>query len=269
MKFTMAALCEKGLVARRLLTLSLFLSSSLLGCHAQKIEYAQDPEGVNRSARPQVIIKKEDIYLDGHLIRMQSTTAEQARALTGKDPSNQAEIAALFDAAGLRILAGVDDQKAGHPNLVHSVQIWVRQENDYGKHRDCNEAELKRHRASITERIHLIEQNDLKKGWNRVELKEKVRNEECTMAGKTPEHAFAGYLEVDGLPIGPNMSLEEIQARRKRLGLEPLYENSSPQIYVAPAAKTGPFADQTWIFEVTIGDGGVILDQRLKAVTIP
>lgn len=269
MKITMTARGEKGLAARRLLALSLFLSSSLLGCHAQKLEYAQDPEGVNRSAKPQIIIKKEDIYLDGHLIRMRSTTAAQAQALTGKDPINQTEIAALFNATGLRIHAGIDDQRADHPNLVQSVQIWVRQENDYGKHRNCDEAELKRHRDSITERIQLIEQNDLKKGWSRVELKEKVRNEECTVAGKTPEHAFAGYLEVDGLPIGPNMSLKEIQARRKRLGLEPLYENSGPQIYIAPSAKTGPFADQTWVFDVTIGDGGVIHDQRLKAITIP
>ncbi|MGQ0599026.1 hypothetical protein [Aquabacterium sp.] len=269
MKFTMTVLYEKGVVVPRLLALSLILSSSLLGCHAQKPEYARDPEGVNRSAKPQILVKKDDVYLDGHLIRMRSTTAEQVRALTGKDPSNQTEITALFNATGLRIHAGVDDQKVGNLNLFQSVQIWVRQEDDYGKHRDCDEAELKRHRDSVTERIQLIEQNDLKKGWNRVELKEKVRNEECTVAGKTPEHAFAGYLEVDGLPIGPNMSLKEIQARRKRLGLEPLYQDSGPQYYVAPKAKTGPEWNQTWVFDVTVGDGGVVLDQRLKAITIP
>ena len=56
-------------------------------------------------------------------------------------------------------------------------------------------------------------------------VNEQIRNEACTMAGKTPEHAFTGYLEVDGIPIGPNMSLKEIQARRKRLGLEPLYQD--------------------------------------------
>ena len=79
------------------------------------------------------------------------------------------------------------------------------------------------------------------------------------MAGKTPEHAFTGYLEVDGIPIGPNMSLKEIQARRKRLGLEPLYQDSGPQYYVAPRAKTGSEWESNVGFDVTVGDGGVIL----------
>ncbi len=269
MRFTMTVLYERGLVAPRLLAVSLILSSSLLGCHAQKPEYARDPEGVNRSGKPEIIIKKEDVYFDGHLIRMRATTAEQVRALTGKDPSKQTEITALFNATGLRIHAGVDDPKGGLPNLFQSIEIWVRQENDYGKSRVCDEAELKRHRDSITERIQLIEQNDLKKGWNRVELKERVRNEVCAMAGKTPERAFTGYLEVDGIPIGSNMSLKEIQAQRKRLGLEPLYQDSGPQYYVAPRAKTGPEWNQTWVFDVTVGDGGAILDQRLKAIFVP
>jgi hypothetical protein len=270
MRFAMTALCERGLATQCLLSLSLILSSSLLGCHAQKPEYAHDPEGVNRSAKPQIMIKKEDVYLDGHLIRIRSTTAEQAQSLTGKDPSNQTEITALFNATGLRIHAGVDDQKAGHPNLVHAVQIWVRPEKDYGKHQDCDEAGLKRHQDSIRLRLESIERDEKKNSFSRDErARAELLSEGCTMAGKNPEHAFTGYLEVDGMPIGPNMSLKEIQARRKRLGLQPLYENSGPQIYIAPAAKTGPFADQTWIFEVTMGDGGIIVDQRLKAITIP
>lgn len=270
MRFAMIALCEKSFGSQRLLALSLILSSSLLGCHAQKPEYARDPEGVNRSAKPQILIKKEDVYFDGHLIRMRSTPAEQVRALTGKDPSIQTEITALFNATGLRIHAGVDDQQVGHTNLFQSIEIWVRQENDYGKHRDCDEVGLKRHQDSIKMRLESLDRFERENHFPRDErARSELLNEACTMAGKTPEHAFTGYLEVDGLPIGPNMSLKEIQARRKRLGLEPLYENSSPQIYVAPAAKTGPFADQTWIFEVTVGDGGVILDQRLKAIFIP
>lgn len=46
------------------------------------------------------------------------------------------------------------------------------------------------------------------------------------------------------------MSLKEIQARRKRLGLQSLYMNSSPQIYLALKRTTGFEADQTWYFEV-------------------
>jgi len=45
------------------------------------------------------------------------------------------------------------------------------------------------------------------------------------------------------------MSLKEIQVRRKRLGLQPLYMNSSPQIYLALKYKTGFETDQTWYFE--------------------
>lgn len=270
MKFRMGAKYGGGLVAQRLLALCLVLSSSLFGCLAQKPEYAADPEGVNRYAKPQIIVKKEDVYLDGHLIRMRSTTAEQVQALTGKDPSNQTDIAAFFNAAGLRVHAGVDDQQAGHPNLVHSVQIWIRQDDDSSIRLPCNSEWLKSHQNSIKMRLESIEHDERRNNFPRDErARAELLSEACTMPGKTPEHAFMGYLEVDGLPIGPNMSLKEIQARRKRLGLEPLYENSSPQIYLAPAAKTGPYADQTWIFDVTIGDGGVILDQRLKAIFIP
>ncbi len=270
MKLTMTAPCEGGLGARRLLALSLIVSSSLFGCHAQKPEYAPDPESVSRSAKPQVIIKNADVYIDGHLIRMRSTTAEQAMALTGKDHSNPTENAAFFNATGLRIDADVDDQMAGRPNLVHSVRIWVRQDDDSSIRLPCNEEWLKMHQNAIKMRLESIERDEKRNNIPRDErARAELLNEACTMPGKTPEHAFAGYLEVDGVPIGPNMSLKEIQVRRKRLGLEPLYENSGPQIYVAPRAKTGPEWDQTWIFEVTIGDGGVILDQRLKAITIP
>ena len=37
-----------------------------------------------------------------------------------------------------------------------------------------------------------------------------------------PENTFPGYLEIDGVPIGPNMTLTEIQQWRKFLGLVPL-----------------------------------------------
>lgn len=270
MRFVTTGPYGQGLAARRLLALSLFLSSSLFGCHAQKLEYAQDPEGVIRSAKPQIIVKKDDVYFDGHLIRLRSTTAEQAQALTGKDPSDPIENAAFFDATGLRIDAVVDEPKANRPKLVHSVQIWLRQEDDSSKRLLCNEEWLKMHQNSIKIRLESIERNEKRNNFPKDErARAELLSETCTMPGKTPQHAFAGYLEVDGVPIGPNMSLKEIQIRRKRLGLEPLYENSGPQIYVAPASKTGPFADQTWIFEVSIGDGGAILDQRLKAITIP
>ena len=269
MKLTMPQRYEKVLALPRLLAFGLILASCLLGCHAQALEYARAPDGVNRSAKPEIIIKKQDVYFNGHLLRVRSTQAEQVRALTGKDPSIQSEITALFNATGLRIHAGVDDQVVSRTNKFQSIEIWLRQENDYGKHRDCTEVELKSYRDSIAERIQLIEQNDRKNGWRRGELIEQIRNEACTMAGKTPEHAFTGYLEVDGIPIGPNMSLKEIQARRKRLGLEPLYQDSGPQYYVAPRAKTGSEWNQTWAFDVTVGDGGVILDQRLKAIFIP
>jgi hypothetical protein len=259
-----------GLVAQRLLALSLVLSSSLCGCHAREPEYARDPEGVSRSAKPQVVIKKEDVYIDGHLIRMRSTTAEEAKALTGKDQSDPIDNAAFFNATGLRIDAGVDDQIPGRPKLVHSFQVWVRQDNDSSIRLVCNTEDLKRHEEYKQLRIKSLERFEQENHFAKDEAARiEVMNETCSVPGKTPGHAFSGYLEVDGVPIGPNMSIKEIQTRRKRVGLEPLYQDSGPQFYVAPRAKTGPEWNQTWIFEVTVGDGGVILDQRLKAITIP
>lgn len=257
---------------RIVLLLGFGLALALQGCGAREADFFKDPEGINRSAKPQVIMKGSDVILDGKLIQRYQTRPAELVPLIGRDITEQKDSDAYWDTTGIQIHATNDNVTRGAPVLIHRVVIWLGQENDINpaKRRSCNEDELREHQESIHERIQSITQNDLKHGWGeRTEEKEQLRNEQCSKPGKKPEHAFSGYLEVDGMPIGPNMTLAEIQARRQKKGLLPLIENSSPQLYTAPKSNTGPFADQTWIFDVMTGDKGRVVDQRLKAISIP
>lgn len=256
----------------KILTACLLAMMSLVAaCDAREPLYVGDSEGVNRKGQPQVIIKHEEIRLNGFPIKQYRTRASDLIPIIGTEISSQASSDAYWNATGLQIHAAPDERAApGSPELIHRFVVWVRPAIDYGKHRDCDAAGLARHRESIQFRLETMDQVEKEHGFPRNEAaREELVHEPCSMAGKTPENAFSGYLEVDGLPIGSNMSLKEIQARRKQHGLEPLYMDSGPQIYVAPKGKTGPETNQTWMFEVTSGDGGVIVDQRLKAISIP
>ncbi|AWI52130.1 hypothetical protein DEH84_00700 [Aquabacterium olei] len=240
-------------------------------CDAREPLYVGDPEGVNRNGQPQVIIKQDELRLNGFPIKQYRTRATDLIPIIGTDISSQASSDAYWNAMGLQIHAAPDDGALpGSPELIHRVVVWVRPGIDYGKHRDCDASALARHRDSVQFRLETMDQVEKEHGFPRNEAARKeLIHERCSMAGNTPENAFSGYFEVDGIPIGPNMSLKEIQSRRKQLGLELLYMDSGPQIYAAPKGKTGPETNQTWIFEVTSGDGGAIVDQRLKAISIP
>lgn len=251
--------------------LACLLSLLVVGCEAREPEYVGDPQGVNRNGKPQVIIRGEGVRLNGVPIRQYQTKATDLIPLIGTDISSQESSDVYWNATGLQIHATPDDgAPTGAPEFIRGFEVWVRPGIDYGKHQDCDEAGFARHRESVEMSLASLDKFEKENGFPRDEAaRQRVLNRECSMAGKTPEHAFSGYLEVDGMPIGPNMSLKEIQARRKRLGLQPLYMNSSPQIYLALKYKTGFEKNQTWYFEVKTGDGGVIVDQRLKSISIP
>jgi len=256
----------------KILTACLLAMMSLVAaCDAREPLYVGDPEGVNRKGQPQVIIKQEEIRLNGFPIKQYRTRASDLIPIIGTDISSQASSDAYWNATGLQIHAAPEDgAPAGSPELIHRFVVWVRPGIDYGKHQDCDAAGLARHRESTQMSLESLDKFEKENGFPRdEEARQRVLTRRCSMAGHTPENAFSGYFEVDGIPIGSNMSLKEIQARRKQRGLEPLYMDSGPQIYVAPKGKTGPQTNQTWVFEVTSGDGGVIVDQRLKSISIP
>ncbi len=247
------------------------LSLLIVGCEAREPEYVGDPQGVNRNGKPQVIIRGEDVRLNGVPIKQYQTKATDLIPIIGTDISSQASSDAYWNATGLQIHAAPDDgAPPGSPELIHRFVVWVRQEDDSSKRKECDELWRKRHRDSVKMSLESLDRFEQKNGFPRDEqARVELRNEPCSMPGKTPEHAFSGYLEVDGMPIGPNMSLKEVQAQRKRLGLQPLYMNSSPQIYLALKHKTGFEADQTWYFEVSTNVDGDVIDQRLKSISIP
>lgn len=247
------------------------LSLLVVGCDAREPEYVGDPEGVNRKGIPQVIIRQDDLRLNGLPIKQYQTKATDLIPIIGTDVSSQASSDAYWNATGLQIHATPDDRAGpGSPELIHTFVVWVKSEDDSSKRKKCDELWSKRHRESVKMRLESMDQVERENNFPRNEqARVELRNEPCSMPGKTPEHSFSGYLEVDGIPIGLNMSLKEIQARRKRLGLQPLYMNSSPQIYLALKHKTGFETNQTWYFEVTTNVDGEVVDQRLKSISIP
>lgn len=251
--------------------LACLLTLLVVGCEAREPEYVGDPQGVNRNGKPQVIIRGEDVRLNGVPIKQYQTKATDLLPIIGTDISSQASSDAYWNATGLQIHAAPDDRaRPGSPELIHTFVVWVRSGDDSSKRKECDELWRKRHEVSVKMSLESLDNFEKKNGFPRDEMaRREVLDSQCTMPGKTPEHAFSGYLEVDGIPIGPNMSLKEIQARRKRLGQQPLYMNSSPQIYLALKYKTGFEADQTWYFEVTTNVDGKVVDQRLKSISIP
>ena len=71
--------------------------------------------------------------------------------------------------------------------------------------------------------------------------------------------------------VEPNMTLREIQVRRRQLGLLPLrmLEVAGPSVYVAPRKANEPWRDQVWEFEWPPHDGMAAEDRRIKVIRIP
>lgn len=247
------------------------LSLLVVGCEAREPEYVGDPQGVNRNGKPQVIIRGDAVRLNGMTIQQYQTKAVDLIPIIGTDISSQASSDAYWHATGLQIHATPNDgAPTGASEFIRGFEVWIRSEDDSSKREICDELWRKRHEASVKMSLESLDNFEKMNGFPRDEIaRRELRDSQCTMPGKTPEHSFSGYLEVDGIPIGPNMSLKEIQARRKRLGLQPLYMNSSPQIYLALKHKTGFETNQTWYFEVTTNVDGEVVDQRLKSISIP
>lgn len=230
--------------------------------------YSGDPAGVNRAATPQIIVKKDDIYIDGHLIRQHKTTNLEVKAWAGFDPDAQEESDAFWDKTGITIHATQYNERKEKPILVHAVRVWLRRDRLAGLKtidRECTEAEVKQHRAWVDSRLKSIEEDDLRYGGSSEVQKAKIRAEVCTATEERPLHAFSGYLEVDGLPLTANMSLHEIQARRKQLGLPPLYNRviGGPLMYNAPHKANDTAFYQMWEFEYVPQPGKSVDEQKM------
>ena len=87
------------------------LATTLLvaACDAREPLYVGDPEGVNRNGQPQVIIKQDEIRLNGFPIKQYRTRAADLIPIIGIDISSQASSDAYWNAMGLQIHAAPDD----------------------------------------------------------------------------------------------------------------------------------------------------------------
>ena len=139
-----------GVAARRATVgvLAAWLTMPIVACSKESVD-AREPAGSSRQAKPQVIIKKEDVLLDGHLIQLHKTTAAEVKSRIGIDPSDQASADAYWNETGIVIFATPRDDLPGRPNLVHSFRVWLRQEVDLQKSRSCTSAEQVEHQESV------------------------------------------------------------------------------------------------------------------------
>lgn len=170
------------------------------------------------------------------------------------------------------IHAAEDRDKPGRPKLAHRVAVWFRQDIDSSVRRPCTQAELERHQESVQMRLESIDGEEKAHRFPRDEgIRLNLLRETCSAPGLIPKNAFKGYLEVDGMPIGPSMTLREIQALRKQLGLLPLrmLQVSSPSVYIAPRNLNEPWRDQVWEFEWPPHDGVAPEDRRIKVIRVP
>jgi hypothetical protein len=252
--------------------LVVLLGLPLAGC-SKEPEFKADSSGVDRSAKPQVIIRKTDVEVDGKLIRLDETRGEEIAALTGHEKYSQASANAYWNEKGVRIHAAKASDKPGNPILVHTIEVWFSQEIDYTVFRPCTPAEQKRHQESVQMRLESVERDEKKHNFPRDEqARRELLLETCSAPGLKPQNAFRGYLEVDGMPIGPNMTLREIQARRKQLGLLPLrmLQVAGPSFYVAPRKANEPWRDQVWEFESPPPGGNTAPEnRRIKVIRVP
>jgi hypothetical protein len=267
----MRSRAEKWRDALAVLALASLLGLPLAGC-SKEPEVASDPAGVNRDAKPQILIKKTDVVLNGKRIKLDETRSEEIAALTGHDKYSQASADAYWNTEGVRIHATKNSDKPGHPILVHTVEVWFRQDLDSSVRKPCTPTEMKHHQESVQMRLESIERDEKKHNFPRDEqARRELLQEECSAPGLKPENAFRGYLEVDGMPIGPNMTLREIQARRKQLGLLPLrvLQVAGQSFYVAPRNANEPWRDQVWEFEWPVNDNVAPEDRRIKVISVP
>ena len=251
--------------------LVVLLGLPLAGC-GKEPELRGDPTGVDRNAKPEIVIRKTDVLLNGRLIKLKETRAEEIAVLTGHQTYSQASADAYWNATGVVIHANEDRRKPGWPKLVHTVAVWFRQDVDSSVRKPCTPDEQKRHQESVQMRLESVERDERKHSFPRDEqARRELLQEVCSAPGLRPENAFRGYLEVDGMPIGPNMTLREIQARRKQLGLLPLrmLQVAGPGYYVAPRNPNEPWHDQLWEFEWPPNDNTPPEDRRIKVISVP
>lgn len=249
----------------------------LAGCSQERpATNAVAPTGIKRDARPQVIIRHSDVFIDGRHIQIGKTTAAEVSALTGRDASTQQGIDEFGDATGIYIMSNPSGSTAGKPNLVHSIMVWLRQVDDFTpnkrlRSRPCTPEAQRQHDESVKERLRSIATSEKQYGIRGTEKRDAILKEKCSLPAQRPENPFTGYLEVDGVPVGPNTTLGEVQARRKQLGLLPLRELkiAGPRFYLAPRSPADLGGSQQWEFMWDETGMKHVEDMKIKVITLP
>jgi hypothetical protein len=232
---------------------------------------------VDRQAKPEIIMRKHDLYFDGWQLELGRTTATELKARLKHDFSTQAGADAYWNKTGIVIHSDVDDDKPGKPEVVHRFVVWLRhdsQDRDINKPRPCTPAGVKRHEESVKDRLKSIENEEREQRWPRNnEVRAELLSEKCIDYANTPDNLFTGYLEIDGMAITSDMTLRDIQALRKKMKLLPLkmIKVAGPRHYAAVTGSNVPTGDryQVWEFEWPPEEGVDPENLRIKMISLP
>ena len=168
-------------------TLVFLLGLPLTGC-GKEPEFRSDPVGVDRNAKPRVIIKKTSVEVNGKAILLDKTRAEEIAELTGHAAYSQASADTCWNATGVVIHAAEDRDTPGRPKIVHRVAVWFRQDFDSSVRKPCTPAERKQHQESVQMRLESIEREEKAHNLPRdEEARRRLSQEECSPGAQARE----------------------------------------------------------------------------------
>lgn len=111
------------------LLVAVALSQAAYGGRSNELAHGVAPPRTSRSST-HVAIKGMEVTLDGKRLEINHSTADQASLITGHDPRSQQDADVYWHSTGIRIHAAADSSTADQPKLVHTAEIWLRQETD-------------------------------------------------------------------------------------------------------------------------------------------
>jgi hypothetical protein len=253
--------------------LAVCLGLPLQGCSKEQPHQVAASQ-TNPNSGPRITIKgSDDVTFNGQKIVVRRTSAEEARKITGHDPSDQMSADSLWHRDGVVIHAAQDSSAPNTPDRVHRVAVWFGREKTTSRtQRSCTPEEEKQHLDSVRFRLESMSEFERRNNFPRDEDgRLQVLNERCSRFTSQPVNTFRGTLEVDGMSVLPNMTLRQIQQERERLGLLPLrmLSVSGPLVYVAPRDRHQPWRNQLWEFSVEQDQKLTPDTLRIKLISVP
>jgi hypothetical protein len=246
------------------LILLLFVISA---CRAEPssvaLQFPKETEGVNHEAKYRIVVKGSVISVNGLEIEAKKRTVKNLSVLNNGNPLKKGFLwpdyynnygVSFFAVPYKDGLTGDEWSEAEYQQWpIVAVNVYLQQTERLERH-TCSTSEYK-------EKLYNIDKsnNELDSIQSPGKRLKRISKNECEASDYVPRptHTYAGYLEVDGLPlpVGRKISYAEIQERRQTLGLPPLeghHMDGGGTIFHG-YAKNRNDGVQTWTFAIPNG----------------